>query len=102
MHPYHAIYLVAHDPMPNIFAQAAKMVSAKGFPRGAHFEAQKICWAHTMGIQYSTTQCLSTLSPPKGCMLENIMLSVFQHAYYAYIRPPYVFGAMYAPIFVIT
>ena len=55
-----------------------------------------------MGIQYSTTQYLSILSPPKGCMLANIILSVFQHAYYAYIRSPYVFGAMYALIFVIT
>ena len=24
-----------------------------------------------MGIQYSTTQCFSTLSPPKGRMLTN-------------------------------
>ena len=70
--------------------------------RGAHtLKRSDLLNAH-MEMRYSTTKCLSTLYPPKGCMLANIMLSVFQHAYYAYIRSPYVFGAMYALIFVIT
>ena len=81
--------------------QVAKLVTTKNLLRsGAHFSSATFML--TVGTQYPTTQYLSMLSPPKGCMIACVILSVFQHAYYAYSRSTYVFGAMSALIFVIT
>ena len=66
------------------------------------YKKQHRCFSIQKKVTPYTKKCheisLDTISP-KGCMLENIMLSVFQHAYYAYSRSPYVFGAMSVLVF---
>ena len=94
-------------PMPLIFAQAAKMASTKGVTRGANFSSATIMFdAYHRDPVLHHSVSLDTISP-KGlytCKYHAISVPTCFNsiAYYAYIRSPYVFGAMYALIFVIT
>ena len=80
--------------------QVAKLVTTKNLLRsGAHFSSATFML--TVGTQYPTTQYLSMLSRPKGCVLACVSYQCSNMLSMHVLWPPYAFWAMPALDFII-